>query len=149
MFGSTCTRNPGRRNKLATPRVMIALLGAIAMPAFADEPFARELDAYCVTADGTRTGVAASQDGATNIYVWQPRAEPIIIRSVHSRRTVSQWHRLLDEAKLDAMPTSEVPAPYCAIERTERGRLHSVRWELGAGPQSLAPIFGAIPAAKL
>lgn len=108
-------------------------------------PFVRELDAYCVSRDGARQGVAASQDGATNSYVQHPGRPLELTRSVHSRRTVSHWHAQLDAAGFDDMDGPELDAPYCAIQRVQKGQSHVLQWrESEAPPAALADLFAAM-----
>lgn len=123
------------------PRAVLtmALAGLLSCPSYAGE-----LDAYCVAAEGTRFGVAASQDGATNSYVWPRGSDIEITRSVHSRRTVSLWHAELDLAGFDRLASRDIPPPYCAIERQEQGQLHLVRWPKGQAPPSIAAVFAAM-----
>jgi hypothetical protein len=122
----------------------VALAGLLGGPSYAGENAVRELDVYCVAAEGARFGVAASQDGATNSYVWPRGSDIEITRSVHSRRTVSLWHAELDLAGFDRLASRDIPPPYCAIEREEQGRLHVVRWPKGQTPPSIAAVFAAM-----
>lgn len=128
------------------PRAVLtmALAGLLSCPSYGGESAVRELDAYCVAAEGTRFGVAASQDGATNSYVWPRGSDIEITRSVHSRRTVSLWHAELDLAGFDRLASRDIPPPYCAIERQEQGQLHLVRWPKGQTPPSIAAVFAAM-----
>lgn len=124
--------------------IIIGITGLTVSASAADSPFVRELDAYCVSADGVRRGVAASQDGATNSYVQHPSQEPLITRSVHSRRTVSRWHTALNAAGFDTLAGTEAEAPYCAIERIQYGQSHDVQWRDGETPAALVDVFGSM-----
>jgi hypothetical protein len=122
----------------------MGIAGLFCCPSFAGDSSVRELDAYCVSADGTRSGVAASQDGATNTYVWPHGADIKIIRSTHSRRTVSAWHAELDQTGFERLTSLDIPPPYCAIGREQEGQLHVVRWPEGQTPPSFAAVFAAM-----
>lgn len=124
------------------------LASAVVSPAVADSQFVRELDAYCVSSDGTREGVAASQDGATNFYVQRPTGTLQIVRSSHNRRAVSHWHARLDAAGFAAMEWRDLDAPYCAIERLQAGRLHRVQWREDGEPAALGEIFASMLGAQ-
>ncbi len=117
-------------------------------PSAADSHLVRELDAYCVSVEGTRKGVAASQDGATNFYVQRPGELLKITLSIHSRRTVSLWHAELDAAGFDDMEERDLNAPYCAIERVSAGQMHGVQWREGETPAALIDVFAAMLAAE-
>jgi len=123
--------------------VTSALAFAVSAAA-ADGQFVRELEAYCVSGDGTREGVAASQDGATNSYVQRPGETVEIMQSAHNRRVVSLWHARLDAAGFDTMEGRELDAPYCAIERVQAGQMHGVQWREGEAPAALAEIFATM-----
>jgi len=125
------------------------LASAVVSPAAADSQFVRELDAYCVSSDGTREGVVASQDGATNFYVQRPSGTLEIVRSLHNRRAVSHWHARLDAAGFAVMEWQELDAPYCAIERLQAGRLHRVQWREDEGPTALDEIFASMLGAQI
>ncbi|WP_343315441.1 hypothetical protein AAIB41_11550 [Brucella sp. BE17] len=124
--------------------MVIGIGGVLTSPVMSDGRYVRELDAYCVTADGIRSGVAASQDGATNFYVQRLGAEMEFTRSVHSRHTVSQWHAMLDRVGFNEMLSADIAAPYCGIERTEHGRVHKVIWAKGAVPEPLSDVFASM-----
>lgn len=138
---------PSKRQFAAV--LAMGISGVLSCAALADGPFVRELDAYCVTTDGTRSGVAASQDGATNGYIWQPGSDIKITRGVHNRRTVSEWHKTLDQAGFNTLSGSDVSAPYCAIERVEQGKSHTVRWAEDSAPEPLEAVFAAMLATRL
>ncbi|GEM_PF-2319211 len=140
------TTNPIRLSPkhLIRSALSLVLAGLLCLPSHGGESSVRELDAYCVGAEGTRIGVAASQDGATNNYVWPLGSDMKIIRSVHSRRTVSLWHAELDLAGFDRLASRDISPPYCAIERSEKGQFHVVRWPEGQTPPSIAAVFAAI-----
>jgi hypothetical protein len=122
--------------------VMLMLTGLA--PASADDIFVRELEVFCVSETGVRTGVAASQDGATLAYVQSNGQPERMVRTVHNRSMVSSWHRSLDQAGFDDTPTSDSAAPYCGIDRTSVLASHSVRWPMHEPPRHLQPIFAAI-----
>lgn len=128
-----------RRSSLAA-----ILIFAFATGVNGDDRFVRELDAYCVSKAGVRTGVAASQDGATLAYVQSPDQPAVMVRTIHSRSRVSGWHDSLDLAEFEAMRTSPNAKPYCAIERSDSGGTHIVSWPEGQTPVSLAPTFDAM-----
>nr|WP_314262460.1 hypothetical protein [uncultured Devosia sp.] len=122
----------------------VGIAGLSCFPSLASESTVRELDAYCITAEGTRMGVAASQDGATNTYVWPHGADMEITRSAHNRMIVSLWHRELDLIGFDSLTSHAIPPPHCAIAREEQGQYHVVRWPEGQTPPSLAAVFAAM-----
>lgn len=132
------------RHSLIGACLATCITAVSASEAAAHSQFVRELDVYCVSGDGTREGVAASQDGATSYYVQRSGETPEILKSVHSRRTVSLWHAALDAAGFNAMEGPKLDAPHCAIERAQSGQVHYVRWREGEIPQSLAEVFVAI-----
>ncbi|MHA6732113.1 hypothetical protein [Devosia sp. A369] len=111
----------------------------------AQDHSARELGIYCQAADGTRQGIAASQDGATLVYTHHPDAREELLRFVHSRRTVALWHAQLDAVGFDAMASLEPDADFCAISRTRAGDTHQVAWPRDAAPPApIAALFEAI-----
>ncbi|MHA6690899.1 hypothetical protein [Devosia sp. A449] len=121
-----------------------ALLGS-ASAALANDASIRELDVYCLAADGTRGGVAASQDGATLVYTQQPNAAEDALHFVHSRSVVAQWHAQLDAAGFDGLATVEPAGDFCAIKRTQAGHVHQIAWPRDAAPPApLGALFEAI-----
>jgi hypothetical protein len=136
------------RLKVIGSSMTIAMICVAATP-LAASPFVREIDAYCVSRDGVRQGVAASQDGATNAYVQHPGQPPELTRSVHSRRTVSHWHAQLDAAGFKDMEGPELDAPYCAIQSVQAGQVHIVQWrDREAPPAALVDLFATMLDAK-
>lgn len=123
---------------------LTAVLALTVTAANGDSSQIRELSAYCISADGLRTGVDASQDGATLAYVEALDGTWTMVRTVHSRRKVSLWHVALDAAGFDAMEMPGSAGPHCAIERLRYGKTHAVSWPEGETPSALLDVFGAI-----
>jgi hypothetical protein len=116
---------------------------AIIQPGAANA-FTRELEVYCVASDDTRTGVAASQDGATLSYIEAAGDPAFMVLTVHNRSCVADWHGQLDLVRLETVLLATATQPYCAIERTGSGGNHKVSWPQGETPAFLAPVFKTI-----
>lgn len=123
---------------------LTAVLALTVTAANGDSRHIRELNVYCISADGLRTGVDASQDGATLAYVEALDGTRKMVRTLHSRQKVSLWHVALDAAGFDAMEVPEAAGPHCGIERLRHGKTHTVHWPKGETPSALLDVFGSI-----